>query len=278
MNNPHTDKMVLSIAGSDPSGGAGIQADLKTFCVAGVYSGAVITCLTVQNTRGVTAYEPVAPELVKEQIRSVLEDMPVSHIKTGMIGTAGIAAGIGEALKDFPGEIICDPVLAATGGQPLLDLEAREAFLEHIAGRATVLTPNIPELEILFNERCTCAEEIIRAGNRVLEQFPGLRAVIVKGGHLPVSDQVTDYMVGRGEGSGENTVIAESHPYINSENTHGTGCTFASAFTAFHLRSGGDDQAAFRQAVSFMDQLLTCSVSHSLGSGKGPLMHHIIQS
>ena len=146
---PLPSNAILTIAGSDPSGGAGIQADLKTFTAAGVYGAAAITSLTAQNTKGVRAVQPVAPEFVKQQVKLVLEDLPVSHIKTGMIGTAAIARILGEILHDFPGEVICDPVLSASDGAPLLEGSGLDDFKRHLLGNATVITPNLPELSKL---------------------------------------------------------------------------------------------------------------------------------
>lgn len=278
MKNTEKNGIALTIAGSDPSGGAGIQADLKTFSAVGVYGGAVITCLTVQNTRGVSSYQPVEADLVREQIRAVLEDMPVSHIKTGMVGTAGIAGIIGEVLADFSGEVICDPVFASTGGKALLEKTAVDIFVDRIVKNATVVTPNLPELEELVNKKCTSREQILAAAFDLLERFEKLRAVIIKGGHIDQTPdgKITDYMVHRAEKGTENQVISLSHPVIITGNTHGTGCTFASAFTAFHLLTN-DDEQAFRKTVVFMDKILAQSASSRLGHGKGPLLHHLIR-
>jgi len=265
--------MVLSIAGSDPSGGAGIQADLKTFCVIGVYGGAAITCLTSQNTQGVFSYLPVEPLFVQEQIVRVLQDLPVSHVKIGMVGTAAIAQHIGRALQGFAGEIVCDPVLTATAGLPLLQDEAFSVYREEILGRATVLTPNLQELATLADRNCNGTDEELAAGRLLLERFPRLRCVIIKGGHRPGDALVTDSLLVRRTGS-EVEIVSQEHPRIATVNTHGTGCTFASAFTAYHLLNN-DYVAAFRKAVFFMDALLTRSAPFRLGNGAGPLSHHL---
>ena len=144
-----TEKVVLTIAGSDPSGGAGIQADLKTFTVIGVYGGAVISCLTVQNTRGVFAIQPVEPTLVKKQISNVLNDFNVTHIKIGMLGSAPVAESICDALTDYNGEIIYDPVLISSSGQELIDPKGHETIRRKVLPICTVLTPNIPELSVM---------------------------------------------------------------------------------------------------------------------------------
>ena len=268
---------VLSIAGSDPSGGAGIQADLKTFCVAGVYGGAVITCHTVQNTRGVNSFQPVDPVLVREQIRMVLADLPVSHIKIGMIGSTGIAAALHDELKDFPGEIIYDPVLVSSGGTPLMAGLDAPFLKKQVAGLATVMTPNLPELEFLSNRKCGSPGDIFQAAAGLFPALARLRTVIVTGGHFAENENVVvDTMLTRGGVTGEVITRQEEHRRHRTRNTHGTGCTFSSAFTAFHLMAGEDYQA-FRQAVAFMDRLLEKSCDFQMGSGNGPLPHHLLK-
>lgn len=271
--------IAITIAGSDPSGGAGIQADLKTFTVLGVYSGAIITCLTAQNSRGVSSWQPVAPGLVKEQIAAVLSDFNVSHVKTGMIGNAEIATAIAEALADFSGELVCDPVLSSSGGLPLLEPTDLDIYCGQLLSRATVITPNLPELEIISGGKCENKDGIIEAVKRVFRRFPGLRAVIVKGGHALNHDQgVIDYLCRRPARPDDDLqLVTEIHPYIKTMNTHGTGCTFASAFTAFHLLTS-DDARAFQQTVSFLDRLLKSGAElslHKSENGRGPLPHHL---
>ncbi|HSR35854.1 MAG TPA: hydroxymethylpyrimidine/phosphomethylpyrimidine kinase, partial [Desulfurivibrionaceae bacterium] len=173
-----TPPVILSIAGSDPSGGAGIQADLKTCATLGVYGAAAITCLTVQNTTGVRSFTLLAPELVREQIRAVLDDLPVSHVKIGMVGSAAIATVIAEALADFHGEVVYDPVLRAGAGQSLLEGEARAA-LSQLLARATALTPNLPELVALSGSPCATAQEITVAVVALFQAHPRLAAVVV---------------------------------------------------------------------------------------------------
>lgn len=269
---------VLSIAGSDPSGGAGIQADLKTFVVIGVYGTAAITNLTVQNTRGVTCNRPVDGELVKDQIKAVLDDLRVTHIKIGMVGNHDIAMAIDECLREFSGEVVCDPVLTSTTGQPLIEEKDVNALGDHVFTHATVLIPNIPELETLTGSRCHDVKAISEAATRLFNRFPKLRCIIAKGGHLDVHQpEATDYLLLRGGDSESSIVHPESHPRIETTNTHGTGCTFASAFTAYHMLTK-DDRLAFRKTAGFIDQLLTISSSYRVGQGHGPLLHHLILS
>lgn len=270
--------VVLSIAGSDPSGGAGIQADLKTLAVLGVYGAAAVTCLTVQNTREVATVTPVAPDLVREQIELVLADLPVTHIKIGMIGTAPIAEAVGETLTGFAGEVIYDPVLRATAGADLTDPAALAAVRAEIIGRATVLTPNLAELQALTG--CTDAkpEELQAAGQKLLADFPDLRAVVIKGGHGPLqSGQVTDYLLYRPAAGALPVSLEASRPWVETANSHGTGCTFASAYTAFHLLTGSDE-LAFTRAAAFVHRLLAASAGFRLGGGTGPLLHHLLRA
>ena len=269
-------KTVLSIAGSDPSGGAGIQADLKTFTVLGVYGGAVITCLTAQNTQGVFAVEPITPSFVKEQIKYVLNDLNVTHIKIGMVGTIPIIENICEQLADFSGEIIYDPILVSSSGHALMDENGYDAVRQLLLKICTVITPNLPELPILSERNCTDKNEIFAAAESLLDKHEKLRAVIIKGGHSrPEDKMVDDYLVKQDAEENKLNIIRESHPRLETRNTHGTGCTFSSAFTAYHLLTG-DDITAFRKAVSFLDELLTLSASRDIGCGTGPLVHHLV--
>ncbi|MFC1827088.1 bifunctional hydroxymethylpyrimidine kinase/phosphomethylpyrimidine kinase [Thermodesulfobacteriota bacterium] len=270
-----TEKVVLTIAGSDPSGGAGIQADLKTFTVIGVYGGAVISCLTVQNTRGVFAIQPVEPTLVKKQISNVLNDFNVTHIKIGMLGSAPIAESICDALTDYTGEIIYDPVLISSSGQELIEPKGHEAIRRQVLPICTVLTPNIPELSVLAEKKCSTKNTLRSAAETLFQQYKRLRSVIITGGHFETEKNViTDFML-KNHGTNHQADPEEiSHPRIISNNTHGTGCTFSAAFTAYHLLTG-DDSGAFRKATRFMDNLIRISASARIGHGTGPLMHHL---
>ncbi|MFA6499396.1 MAG: bifunctional hydroxymethylpyrimidine kinase/phosphomethylpyrimidine kinase [Desulfurivibrionaceae bacterium] len=271
----HACPAILSIAGSDPSGGAGIQADLKTFTAIGVYGGAAITCLTAQNSLGVSSFLPIAPEFVKKQIQLVLADLPVSHIKTGMLGTDEIAGAIAEALHNFSGEVICDPVLTASDGHELFRKTKGQTGMQAMLHTATVLTPNLPELEILTNRNLETAEEAVEAATALLAHYPKLRAIILTGGHIrEQAGEVEDFLILRHPASPE--ILPARHARIVTKNTHGTGCTFASAFAAYHLLHG-NDQDAFFMAVAFMDTVLRQSAGLALGKGKGPLAHHLFR-
>lgn len=263
-------RAILSIAGSDPSGGAGIQADLKTFTVLGVYGCAVVTSITVQNTLGVLSCHPLPPELVHHQTTAILADLTVSHIKIGMIGSAAIATALCQALDGFKGEIIYDPVMYSSVGQPIRTTDSLEG-VRQIAERATVLTPNLQELQLLAGGECLSMEEALAAGQKLFTLFPQMKAVTIKGGHLnPEQSEVTDTLLL----AGHDQPLSKIHPRINSANTHGTGCTFASALAAYHQQSG-DYRDAFRRSVDFLDSLLSASADFCLGHGTGGLYHHL---
>ncbi len=264
-------KTVLTIAGSDPSGGAGIQADIKTFQRLKVYGGAVITNLTIQNTRGVKTNYPVAGHIVGEQISAVLDDLNVSHIKIGMIGTAKIARTVSRALAEFRGEIIYDPIMISSSGLALLEKKGRADVISDLLERATVLTPNLDELGSLSGQVChTTAEAQAAVGS--LFHLPRLRAVILKGGHIKETDElVTDYLfLAADPGISQQT----SHPRIATCNNHGTGCTFAAAFAAYHLHCNDYGQA-FRRSSAFVWRLLKESRNSKTGHGNGGLIHYL---
>lgn len=264
---------ILSIAGSDPSGGAGIQADLKTYASLGVYGCAAISCLTVQNSTGVFKVQAVEPWLVGEQIRKVLADLPISHIKTGMIGTGGVARVIGECLADFSGTVVCDPVLKASDGHDLLLPEDGAILRGQVIARSTALTPNFEEFQWLTGLELTSDADITMAAGRLFAQHPRLEALVVKGGHRHEDQPVTiDFLYLR-ENMAIRTIKAE-RTRINSTNTHGTGCTYASALAAYHLRTG-DWQQAFQLAGDYVAKLLKLSAAAKMGNGTGPLWHHL---
>ena len=270
-----TEKVALSIAGSDPSGGAGIQADLKTFLAIGIYGGAVISCLTAQNTKGVFATHPVEPSLVRKQIEHVLSDLNVTHIKIGMLGSAAVAESICEALKNYSGEIIYDPVMTSSSGQELIETGGYKAIRRLLLPICTVLTPNIPELSLLAGKQCSTKKTLQNAAVKLFQLYQKLRAIIITGGHFKTGENmITDFMF-MTPGKDLKTDCEEiSHPRIATSNTHGTGCTFSAAFTAFHLLTGNDYEA-FEKAALYMDTLIGKSVSVKIGHGKGPLMHHL---
>ena len=281
MKSKNTIATALTIAGSDPTGGAGIQADLKTMTTLGVYASAVITSITVQNSRGVSRIEPLSPALVRDQILAVLTDYRVTHIKIGMIGSPEICAMLAGLLADFTGEVILDPVLAASTGQGVAGQDTLRAILNRLMANITVITPNLPELMALVTTMggkkigmMATAMEIEQAAAILLRAYPNLACVVVKGGHGQ-GDQLADYCFHR---SGKSQCI--KHARIKTRNAHGTGCTTASALTALHLRTG-DYEQAFVQTISYLQTLLTLSAPADIvvnADGQGPLLHHLYQA
>ena len=270
--------VAFTIAGSDPSGGAGVQADLKTFSTIGVYGAAAITSLTFQNTQGVTGCFTPSPDVIRQQIASVLHDLNVTHIKIGMTGSGEIADSIAEILSDFQGEIVYDPVRISSSGADLMTGNNSNASWKNLIARATVLTPNRSELELLAGCQLHTAEEGLDTAEKILSHFPRLRILCLTGGHFEEKEGITDYMVCRKEGGNAGKqqihVTPIHHDRIETNNLHGTGCTFASAFTAFHLLTG-DDTAAFIKTSHFMQHIIQASSSKKIGHGNGPLIHHL---
>jgi len=258
---------VLTIAGSDPSGGAGIQADLKTFTAAGVYGASVITALTAQNTQTVAAAMSIPADFVKQQLDSVSEDIDIDVIKLGMLPNADICKIIAPYLNSCP--VVCDPVMISTSGCNLIDDPAVAALIEHIIPNADYLTPNYDELKTLYGKKI---ETVKSAGFDLLKRFEKLSGIILKGGHIETDKRtVTDILLLK-EG-GRIREIVESNPRYATKNTHGTGCTFASAFAAF-LAKKYDPADAFSAAVDFTHHLIDISKDAHIGHGNGPLLHH----
>jgi len=267
---PQLSPTVLTIAGSDPSGGAGIQADLKTMTAIGVYGAAAITCITVQNSRGVAESVPLDSGLVVRQVQAVLSDHQVTHIKIGMVGTLEIASALGEILANFYGEVVYDPVLTSTTGQSLLNSSSLADLSEQLISKVTVLTPNCDELAQLCQQEITTPEVALACAGTILARHEHLQAVIVKGGHLePERPDIHDYLVMKNQ-----EIRTSKRIRIRSANLHGTGCTYASAFAAFHCREN-DYLKAFSLAAAYMDRLINTSRSISLvqSGTNGPLVH-----
>lgn len=267
---PQLSPTVLTVAGSDPTGGAGIQADLKTMTSLGVYGAAAITCITVQNSLGVSESVPLDNGLVVRQVEAVLADHHVTHIKIGMIGTIKIARALGTLLAGFHGEVIYDPVLAATTGQSLFHYSSLNDLDDRLISTVTVLTPNFAELEQLCQQKMASAAEALSGARGILARHERLQAVIVKGGHLEGDrSDICDYLVLK-----DQETETSKRTRIQSNNLHGTGCTFASAFAAFHCLKN-DYRQAFFLSAAYMDKVIRASCSISLvksGTG-GPLVH-----
>ncbi len=254
---------VLIIAGSDSGGGAGIQADIKTVTMLGAYAATAITALTAQNTLGVFGVLPVPPEFIRRQIEVVLDDIGADAIKTGMLHDAAVietlAAVLAERAADLP--LVVDPVMAAKGGARLIEPDAVEALKRLLIGRATVLTPNLPEAEILCGMEIGDVAAMRGAGEALLAL--GCRAVLVKGGHL-AGDTLSDVLV-----TAAGVQVWES-PRLATRHTHGTGCTLASAIAA-GLAQGQDIAAAVERARNYVQGAI--ARAPGFGRGHGPLDH-----
>jgi hydroxymethylpyrimidine/phosphomethylpyrimidine kinase len=258
----HT-RVALSIAGSDPSGGAGLQADLKTFHRRGVYGEAVVTLITVQNTRGVTRVDVMAPDLVREQIHAVCSDIPPHAAKIGALGNRAVVEAVAATLQNFTFPLVIDPVMISTHGARLMDYEGQSAFAACLMPRAFLLTPNLEEATVLAGFPVDDIASMRKAAERLVSL--GAKNVLVKGGHLETGDAV-DILF-----EPEHGFHVFSRPRIETEHTHGTGCTYSAAITA-ELATGATLRAAVGQAKEFITEAIRSAPG--LGSGNGPLNHH----
>jgi hydroxymethylpyrimidine/phosphomethylpyrimidine kinase len=256
-------RIALTIAGSDSGGGAGIQADLKTFAAHGVYGTSVVTAVTAQNTRGVNAWDPVATELVIAQLEAVGEDLPPAAVKTGMLANAAIVEAVAATIAelDLP-NLVVDPVMIAKGGDRLLVEDAVAAIRTELLKLAEVVTPNVPEAEVLVGSSIRTLDDMRAAARRIRTLGP--RVVIVKGGHLPAGDVVIDMVCTPDE------EFELRGPRLDTRHTHGTGCTFAAALAAGLALGQPVDEAA-RSARAYLEGALRHAPG--LGSGHGPLNH-----
>lgn len=252
----------LTIAGSDSGGGAGIQADLKTFAAHRVYGASAITAVTAQNTCGVRSWQALSPSLVREQIDAVVEDIGCDAVKIGMLATGEIAGTVAAAIRALKlSNVVLDPVMVAKGGDRLLHEDAIAAIRASLLPLVDVVTPNVPEAEVLSGLRVRALEEMYEAGQRILAMGPGV--VLVKGGHLsgPESVDVAVTTLGTFELRGRR---------IETVHTHGTGCTLSSAIAA-NLALG----MPAREALSRAREYLEGAILHApqIGRGHGPLNH-----
>ena len=253
--------VALTIAGSDPSGGAGIQADLKTFHQFGVYGEAAITLLTVQNTRGVSRVECMPAGLVAEQVRAVISDIPPGAAKTGALGNREIIEAVADIAADFRFPLIVDPVMVSKHGARLMDADAVEILKARLLPRASLVTPNLEEAALLAGSEVHDLAAMREAARKIAGL--GAPAVLVKGGHL--AGAAIDLLFYQGE-------FAEfTAPRIETRHTHGTGCTYSAAITALLARGEGLDQAV-RAAKEFITAAI--STYPGLGAGTGPVNHH----
>ena len=263
MAGPGRVPIALTIAGSDSSGGAGIQADLKTFTAFGVYGASVITALTAQNTQGVRGVETVAPAFVVAQMDAVLEDLEVGAIKTGMLATAEIVIAISRRLAAGPRPpLVVDPVMVATSGDALIAPDAVEAVRSTLLPLAALITPNLPEAARLLETGQAATEAQVAAQAKALHAL-GCRAVLIKGGHGE-GDTAIDYFY---DGA---TLRRFALPRVDTRHTHGTGCTLSAAITAL-LAQGAPLPEAVERAKAFVWQGLEQGRNLRIGHGSGPV-------
>ncbi len=250
--------VALTIAGSDSGGGAGIQADLKTFAVLGVHGTSAVTAITAQNTTGVTDIMELPTSLIREQIRSVVEDLGVQAAKTGMLSSAEIIAEVAEAIRKYRlRSLVVDPVMVAKGGARLLRDDAVGALRAQLLPLAAVVTPNLPEAEVLLGRNIENLEERRQAARDLVAM--GARSAVVKGGHA--SDVIDVFFDG-------SQMIELQAERIETQNTHGSGCVFSAAIAAW-LARGTDPAEAVREAKRFITQAIAKSLE--IGHGHGPV-------
>lgn len=257
--------IALTIAGSDSGGGAGIQADLKAFSALGVYGASVITALTAQNTQAVTAVHDVPAEMISAQMAAVFGDLAVGAVKIGMLSTPATIAAVADGLADVRVPIVLDPVMVAKSGDALLQDEAVDTLVKRLVGRASVLTPNLPEAARLLDcAVATSLDEMVAQGESLLQL--GAQAVLMKGGHAE-SSACTDVLISTG--GVQLTLDAER---VETRNTHGTGCTLSSAIAA-GLAKGQTLPGAFEGAHAYLQAAIRAADDLCIGSGHGPVHH-----
>jgi hydroxymethylpyrimidine/phosphomethylpyrimidine kinase len=268
-----TAAVALTIAGSDPSGGAGIQADLKTFSALGAYGTAVLTALTAQNTHGVTGVHAVPAAFVGEQLRTLLDDVTVHATKLGMLGTADVVRAVARVLADRPaGPVVCDPVMVATSGDRLIDQDAVDAVRTVLLPVTDLVTPNVPEAAALLDVApATTVEELAPQATALLALGPG--AVLLKGGHLGGEESVDVLVTAAG-------VLETRRPRVATTATHGTGCTLSSAIAALAARTrlaAPDEPPDWAPLVEgardYLQEALMAGGALGVGSGHGPVHH-----
>ena len=257
---------VLTIAGSDSSGGAGIQADLKTFAAIGCYGMSVITALTAQNTRGVIGIHAVPPSFAAQQIEAVLTDIGADAVKIGMLYSAELIEAVAEALKKHEArKIVLDPVMVAQSGDKLLQEDAVDAIKVHLMPLADVVTPNLPEATVLTGQTINNLKDAEKAAMHLAKH--GSRSILIKGGHGAENKSTDLLLLVR-----KNRFVRLEAERIETRNNHGTGCTLSSAIAAY-LAKGNDIEAAVQKAKTFMNQAIAAGARYQIGHGHGPVHH-----
>ncbi|HET9635662.1 MAG TPA: bifunctional hydroxymethylpyrimidine kinase/phosphomethylpyrimidine kinase [Gemmatimonadaceae bacterium] len=261
-------RIALTIAGSDSGGGAGIQADLKTFQRFGVFGTSAITAITAQNTRGVRRWEPVSPGLVRAQIDAVVEDLAPAAFKTGMIANGAVAQTVAAAIRDHSlRNYVLDPVMVATSGDKLFESDAIEIIRDQLLPLASLVTPNLQEAEILVGEKLEDEDAIAHAAEKIVNEM-GAAAVLIKGGHFASGDRVVDTLY-------DGDIRSFRSKRLDTTTTHGTGCTLSAAVAAL-LARGESLHAAVRRSIEFVQRAI--ATAPGLGSGNGPLNHLVEDS
>lgn len=258
---------VLSIAGSDSGGGAGIQADLKTFSSLGVYGATAITAITAQNTQGVHSQFALPPQMVYDQIIAVMEDIHPSVIKIGMLSNLEVATAVAEALERYSIPIILDPVMVSSSGHRLLSVEAQEVLKERLLPMAQLVTPNIPEMEALSDMPLLTISDKYNAAKHLLSL--GVQSVLLKGGHEEGEVKVDILYQKSHQGI---VTCSFSSDTLNTRNIHGTGCTLSSAIAAYMAR-GLDLKDAVSSAKIYITEAIKAGAEISVGKGYGPVNH-----
>ena len=256
--------VAMTIAGSDSGGGAGIQADIKTFSALNVFATSVITAVTAQNTRGVSAVEDISSTMIGEQMRAVLADITVHAIKIGMVSRCETIHAVAEGLTDYSGPVVLDPVMVATSGDRLLREDAISAHIASLVPKATIVTPNLPEAALLTGMPVAeTRSDMTRQAEIILNA--GARAVLMKGGHGCGRDSI-DLLFD------QSGVTEFSSPRVDTKNDHGTGCTLAAAITA-GLARGLSLHESVGAAKTYLQDALIAGRNLSIGGGHGPVHH-----
>ena len=256
-------RIALTIAGSDSGGGAGIQADLKTFQRFGVYGTSAVTAITAQNTRGVSGWEAVSPDLVRAQIDAVAEDLPPAAFKSGMLANAAVASAVARAIRDHSlRNYVLDPVMVATSGDALFESDTVDVIRRELIPQALLVTPNLHEAAILLGAGIDDEDAMARAAEKIVNEM-GARAALIKGGHLDSGERVVDILY-------DGNVRAFRAARLETTSTHGTGCTLSAAIAA-QLANGESLHAAVRRAIDYVHNAI--ATAPGLGAGHGPLNH-----
>ncbi len=259
-------RIALSIAGSDPSGGAGLQADLKTFSACGCYGATAVVAVVDENTCGVTGVFPVPPSFVREQIKSVMDDLGADAVKIGMLHSADMVRAVKDTLAGYDVKnIVLDPVMVATSGDPLLEPDAIDTLKNVLVPFARVITPNIPEAEILLGEKIQSQDMLADCARRLSQDRRV--SVLLKAGHLSDAELVDVFY-----NAETDKILLLPSRRLDTRNTHGTGCTLSSAVAAFLARGYSLDEAVLN-AKKYIEKAIEAGAAYDIGHGHGPVHH-----